>query len=187
MKVFGFPATRSARVVWTLEEAGANYDYVHVNLLKGEARQATFLGVNPGGKVPAFSDGELTLTESGAICMYVADKFPAAKLAPTHATRERAMGFCLLNNVAVAAASALSSGAQRVAIVDWDVHHGNGTQDIFWSDPSVFFASIQQWPFWPGSGGPGEGNETTLNVPLEAGSDDDVYLCLLYTSDAADD
>jgi len=63
-----------------------------------------------------------------------------------------------------------------VAILDWDVHHGNGTQDIFWSDPSVLFVSLQQWPFWPGSGGPGEGNETTLNVPLPAGSGDDTYL-----------
>src|SRR5262245_34371738 len=91
MKVFGYPATRSARVVWTLEEAKAAYEYVHVNLLTGEARQATYLGINPGGKVPALSDGELTLTESGAICMYIADKYPAAKLAPLPATRERAL------------------------------------------------------------------------------------------------
>jgi acetoin utilization deacetylase AcuC-like enzyme len=87
------------------------------------------------------------------------------------------MGFCLFNNVAVAARHAHTAlEAERVAILDWDVHHGNGTQDIFWSDPSVFFVSIQQWPFWPGSGGPGEGNETTVNVPLEAGSGDDEYL-----------
>ena len=90
MRVYGFPNTRSARVVWALEEAGATYDYVHVNLLKGEARQAAFLEINPGGKVPAFVDGNLVLTESGAICIHVADKFPASKLAPPTASAERA-------------------------------------------------------------------------------------------------
>jgi acetoin utilization deacetylase AcuC-like enzyme len=86
------------------------------------------------------------------------------------------MGFCLFANVAVAARWAqVNLVAERVAILDWDVHHGNGTQDIFWSDPSVLFISLHQWPFWPGSGGPGEGNETTINVPLEAGSGDGEY------------
>jgi acetoin utilization deacetylase AcuC-like enzyme len=94
-----------------------------------------------------------------------------------HALPGRAMGFCLVDNVAVAARYAQAElGIERVAIVDWDVHHGNGTQDIFWEDGSVFFASLHQWPFYPGTGGPGEGNETTLNVPLQAGSDDDDYL-----------
>ena len=94
-----------------------------------------------------------------------------------HALQARAMGFCLLNNVAVAACYAqVELGLGRVAIVDWDVHHGNGTQDAFWDDDSVLFASLHQWPFYPGSGGPGEGNATTINVPLEAGSGDDDYL-----------
>ena len=94
-----------------------------------------------------------------------------------HALPERAMGFCLVDNVAVAARYAQTElGMERVAIVDWDVHHGNGTQDIFWEDGPVFFASLHQWPFYPGTGGPGEANETTLNVPLQAGSDDDDYL-----------
>jgi acetoin utilization deacetylase AcuC-like enzyme len=62
-----------------------------------------------------------------------------------------------------------------VAIVDWDVHHGNGTQEIFWDDPSVLFVSLHQWPFYPGSGGPDEQDETTVNVPLPAGSGDDEY------------
>ena len=94
-----------------------------------------------------------------------------------HALPDRAMGFCLLDNVAIAARYAQKElEVGRVAIVDWDVHHGNGTQEIFWDDDSVLFVSMHQWPFYPGSGGPGEGNETTVNVPLPAGSDDADYL-----------
>jgi glutathione S-transferase len=90
MKLYGFPNTRSARALWALEEAGATYDYVHINLFKGEAQQAPFLEINPGGKLPALIDGNLTLTESGAICIHIADQFPAAKLAPAHANIDRA-------------------------------------------------------------------------------------------------
>ena len=94
-----------------------------------------------------------------------------------HALPGRAMGFCLVNNVAVAARYAQAElGLERVAIVDWDVHHGNGTQDVFWDDSTVLFASLHQWPFYPGSGGPGDENETTVNVPLPAGSGDEDYL-----------
>src|SRR5947209_1580513 len=69
-----------------------------------------------------------------------------------HATPDRAMGFCLFNNVAVAATSALRSGLERVMILDWDVHHGNGTNDIFHASDRVLFVSIHQWPFYPGTG-----------------------------------
>ena len=94
-----------------------------------------------------------------------------------HALPARAMGFCLIDNIAVAARYAQAElGLERVAIVDWDVHHGNGTQDIFWDDASVLVTSIHQWPFYPGSGGPGDGNETTVNVPLPGGSGDTDYL-----------
>ena len=94
-----------------------------------------------------------------------------------HALPARAMGFCIFDNVAVAARFAQRElGVSRVGILDWDVHHGNGTQEIFWEDDTVFFASLHQWPFYPGSGGPGEGNATTLNVPLPAGSGDDAML-----------
>jgi acetoin utilization deacetylase AcuC-like enzyme len=93
-----------------------------------------------------------------------------------HALAGEAMGFCLFDNVAIAARAAQAAGVERVAIVDFDVHHGNGTQDIFWDDDSVFFASLHQWPFYPGSGGPQEQRETTLNVPMSAGSGDDEYL-----------
>jgi acetoin utilization deacetylase AcuC-like enzyme len=94
-----------------------------------------------------------------------------------HALRNRAMGFCIFDSVAVAARWAQASlGLERVAVVDWDVHHGNGTQAIFADDPSVLFVSLHQWPFYPGGGGPDEQGETLLNVPLPAGSGDDDYL-----------
>jgi acetoin utilization deacetylase AcuC-like enzyme len=99
-----------------------------------------------------------------------------------HATREVGMGFCLVNNIAVAAA-ALAAAGERVAVIDWDVHHGNGTQDIFWSDPSVLYVSIHQWPLYPGTGraderGGGPGWGTTINLPLPPGATGDVYLAL---------
>jgi acetoin utilization deacetylase AcuC-like enzyme len=94
-----------------------------------------------------------------------------------HALADCAMGFCLFNNIAVAARHAQAErGVGRVAILDWDVHHGNGTQAIFWDDPSVLYVSLHQWPFYPGTGGPDEQAETTVNVPLAAGSGDREYL-----------
>jgi acetoin utilization deacetylase AcuC-like enzyme len=106
----------------------------------------------------------------------------AALLRPPghHARPSRAMGFCLLNNVAVAAAHARARGLERVAIVDWDVHHGNGTQEMFWRDPHVLYISTHQHPFYPGTGeadevGEGDGKGYTVNVPLAAGGGDAVY------------
>jgi acetoin utilization deacetylase AcuC-like enzyme len=93
-----------------------------------------------------------------------------------HATQDRGMGFCIFNNVAIAARYAQNKhGVERVLIADWDVHHGNGTQDIFYSDGSVFFFSTHQYPWYPGTGaasetGEGKGRNTTLNCPLPAGS-----------------
>ena len=93
-----------------------------------------------------------------------------------HARPTAAMGFCLFDNVAVAARFAQAElGVRRVAIVDWDVHHGNGTEEIFRDDDSVLFVSLHQWPFYPGTGGPDDQAETTVNVPLPAGSGDNEY------------
>ena len=100
--------------------------------------------------------------------------FVATRPPGHHATPDRAMGFCLFNNIAIVARRLQQRGhAARVLIVDWDVHHGNGTQDAFYDDASVFFLSMHQWPHYPGSGaaderGTGQGAGFTLNVPLPA-------------------
>ena len=97
-----------------------------------------------------------------------------------HAEPDRAMGFCLYNNIAIAAAALRADGVERVAIVDIDVHHGNGTQAAFYRDPAVLFISSHQYPFYPGTGaaeerGFGAGAGATLNVPLAAGSGDEEW------------
>jgi acetoin utilization deacetylase AcuC-like enzyme len=94
-----------------------------------------------------------------------------------HAEADRAMGFCLYNSIAVGAAAARARGVERVAVVDFDVHHGNGTQWIFYEDPSVLFVSSHQYPFYPGTGaasetGRGDGAGATVNLPLEVGATD---------------
>ena len=104
--------------------------------------------------------------------------FVGARPPGHHADRSRGMGFCMLNNIAVAAAALAASG-DRVLIVDWDVHHGNGTQDIFWDDPSVVYFSTHQSPLYPGTGrmgetGGGHALGRTINVPLPAGATGDV-------------
>jgi acetoin utilization deacetylase AcuC-like enzyme len=102
-----------------------------------------------------------------------------------HATRTRAMGFCLFNNVAVAARFALDRrGLERVMILDWDVHHGNGTNDIFHSSEQVLFVSIHEWPLYPGTGaasdvGSGSGEGFTINLPVPPGAGDEVYRSLV--------
>jgi acetoin utilization deacetylase AcuC-like enzyme len=111
--------------------------------------------------------------------------FSVARPPGHHAENARAMGFCLFNNVAVAARHALDAlGAERVLVLDWDVHHGNGTNAIFHSSPEVLFASIHQWPFYPGTGplddaGSGDGEGFSINLPVPAGTGGDTFLGLV--------
>lgn len=98
-----------------------------------------------------------------------------------HALAETSMGFCIFNNAALAAAHARSLGIERVMIVDWDVHHGNGTEAVFYDRSDVLFLSLHQSPFYPGTGavgdvGHGQGAGYTVNLPLPAGANDEVYL-----------
>jgi acetoin utilization deacetylase AcuC-like enzyme len=120
------------------------------------------------------------LLDGEAQCAFSAHRPPGH-----HATRDQAMGFCLFNNVAVAATFALQQrGLDRVMVLDWDVHHGNGTSDIFQGSDQVLFVSIHQWPLYPGTGpaddvGSGRGEGFTINLPVPAGSGDDVFQSLV--------
>ncbi len=129
---------------------------------------------------------EVASLASGAACSAVESAlagetaFAVARPPGHHAGRDYGMGFCLTNHAAVAAGHALSRGLQKVAILDWDVHHGNGTQDIFYGDGRVLYLSVHQSPFYPGTGaaaevGEGEGRGFTANVPIPAGSGESVY------------
>lgn len=107
-----------------------------------------------------------------------ANAFCAMRPPGHHAESKRAMGFCFFNNAAIAARHAQKAhGAERVAILDWDVHHGNGTQEIFWNDASVLYASIHEMPLFPGTGAASERGEhgTIVNAPLRAGDGSDAF------------
>lgn len=127
-------------------------------------------------RVARAAAGGLLNAVDGVIAGTFANAFCAVRPPGHHATADRGMGFCIFNNAAIAARYAQKKhGLERVVIIDWDVHHGNGTQDIFYEDDSVFYFSTHQSPWYPGTGakdetGAGKGLGTTLNVPLPAGS-----------------
>jgi acetoin utilization deacetylase AcuC-like enzyme len=127
------------------------------------------------------SAGAVLSAVEGMAQGFVRNAFVATRPPGHHATPDRAMGFCLLNHVAIGTRHVQSMGmGERVLIVDWDVHHGNGTQDVFFRDPGVFYLSLHQSPHYPGTGGAeevgsGAGVGTTLNVPLPPGTPADEY------------
>jgi acetoin utilization deacetylase AcuC-like enzyme len=146
----------------------------HLDLIRAIDRP-TMIGLDTFASETTY---EVALLAAGAsIEATRLDGFALVRPPGHHATIDEAMGFCFFDNVAIAARYARAElGIERVAILDWDVHHGNGTEAIFLEDSSVLFVSMHQWPFYPGTGGPHNQGETLVNVPLPAGSTDEDYL-----------
>lgn len=201
-------AERQARTVQVLERAGVlgafervesrpatrpELELVHepamIDALERACAEGRFAAVGPGASVgpdswqPALLAAGNVLAVTDAVLDGAArNGFAIVRPPGHHATPSEPMGFCLFNNVAIAARHAQRrDGVSRVAIVDWDVHHGNGTETIFWADPSVLFVSLHQDDLYPvgrgrlGDRGAGAGEGATLNLPLPAGTGDDGY------------
>lgn len=177
----------------TVEDLLRVHTEAHVERVRQACRAAeersAIVALDPDTKVSSAS-WQAAVGSAGTACAAagaVAERrirraFVATRPPGHHATPDRAMGFCLFNSVAVTARWLQAAGyAERVLIVDWDVHHGNGTQDTFFDDPTVFFLSLHQWPHYPGSGseddiGVEDGLGFTLNVPLPAATPREEYL-----------
>ncbi len=135
--------------------------------------------------VAMLASGAVLNAIDAIVAKAVSSVFCAVRPPGHHAERDAPMGFCLFNSVAVGARYAQQKhGMSRIAILDWDVHHGNGTQHVFEEDPTVFYCSLHQYPFYPGTGaknerGKGDGKGFTLNIPLPAGTGEERYISAL--------
>src|SRR5688572_17338346 len=158
----------------------------HLTLIAGTAGRATALDADTFTSPDTYEVARLAAGAAVSAVDYVLDHGTGTRAMAIvrppghHAERSRPMGFCFFNNIAIGAAHARARGLSRVAIVDYDVHHGNGTQWSFYSDPSVLFISSHQFPYYPGTGaadevGTGAGLGFTVNLPLAAGATDADY------------
>jgi acetoin utilization deacetylase AcuC-like enzyme len=174
----------------TREELLRVHDAAHVDAIESTSGRAVMLDEDTFTSPESY---EVALLAAGAAVQAAEHALDTKETAFAlvrppghHAERDKAMGFCLFNNVAVAAAAAVARGLSRVAVVDIDVHHGNGTQWMFYADPKVLYVSTHQFPFYPGTGaaeevGSGAGKGFTFNVPLAAGATDADYAAAYRT------
>lgn len=170
----------------TIEQLARVHEPAYIEALTRAAEQGggwidndTYLGED-SVEAASLAAGAAVSAVDAALAGAQTKSFVLARPPGHHARPSIGMGFCLFDTIAVGAAQALAQGIERIAIVDWDVHHGNGTQEIFWESPNVFFSSIHQWPLYPGTGaasetGVGAGAGYTLNVPLAAGAGNERY------------
>ncbi len=171
----------------TADEVALNHDPAHVARVAATAERA-FAAFDADTPVSSQSFATASLAAGGYLRLLEAiiagevdNGFAFVRPPGHHAEADRAMGFCLFNNVAIGARWLRTRGVGRILIVDWDVHHGNGTQDSFYDDAEVLYVSTHQYPFYPGTGaarevGRGAAAGRTLNVPLPAGCGDDEYV-----------
>lgn len=184
---------RCVRPSWmaaSLEQCRRNHDREYLEQLHQWSRENA--GRVESDTIVSTGSWDAAMVGAGAVCDAVErlwskhDRTAFCAIRPPghHALKNAPMGFCVLNNVSIGAMHARSLGFERVLIVDWDVHHGNGTQNSFWTDPNVGFVSIHRFPFYPGTGtrderGAGDGLGTTVNIPVPAETPAKDFLAML--------